>query len=873
MTQLCRTFYDLIHDSQHNRILRLSFPNDDAPSAQLLVNRIDATEFLSRDFAFTVELLSDAAGIALKEMQGKLLNIELVRRDGSLRHFSGYVFSFRRCHSDGGITFYETRLGPWLKFLSLRKDNYLFHGKSLRDQTEEIFRDYGTRAQWDWRVNGDGPVMTDACQFDETDFNYLSRRWEAAGWYYWYEHDARSHKLIVSSDSTRAPAIDGGLEVRFHAEGGALEEDAIDRWSPERQAIPSSVALTGFNFKDPAPSSVSVPTLNIQDNLPELESYEYTGAYGFKNFSDGDAQSRIRMEEFEAIAKHIEAQGNNRFLMPGRWFQLVDHFNHDFYARKREPGKDEFLILSVRHAATNNYLQDADEKVLYRNWLTCTRKNIPWRPGRNFNSTETRILAPQTAIVVGPSGQGSIHTDEYGRVKVQFHWDRVGRNDERSSAWIRVASSWAGAELGACAIPRVGTEVIVQWLNGCPDRPLITGAVFNERHMPPWQLPSQQALTGFRSRELVPGAGNSPAGRSNHLILDDTNGKIQAQLKSDHQHSQLSLGHITRIEYNTGRKVAGGDGWELRTVGLGVARAANGLLFTTEARQAAHGPIKDMDETICRLTLATQQHQLLAEIAYKNGVQEPADNQDAVASLLKAQNEAIEGSGSEAGGFPELNKPHLVLASPAGIATTTAGDTHIASDRHMAITTGKSLSVAGGTHFFASIRQTFRLFVQNAGMKLIAAAGDIDVRALTDNIKLLSKLDITQTANRITISAKEEVVINGGGSYVKFAAGGIEHGTTGSFIAHASNHSLVPAKSLNRPEVMAPPSWTTDHDLDELEQYFSFEDEEGRPVSGLMYRIDSGGEKLAEGLLDDKGRTLSFPADREISQTSWINRK
>jgi len=543
-----RSIHDLMYGRQYNRILRLSFPNNDSPATRFVANKIDATECLSRDFEFTVELLSDDAGVALKEMQGKLLNIELVRQDGSLRYFSGYVFSFRRCHSDGGFTIYEAKLGPWMKFLCLRKDNYLFHNKTLRAQTESIFRDYGTYPQWDWHVTGDDPTMTDACQFDETDFNYLSRRWEAAGWYYWYEHNASGHKLIVGSDSTLAPALDGGATVRFHGEGGALEEDAIDRWSPVRHLMPSSFALNGFNFKDPRPSSITLPTLNQQGRVPEIESYEYGGAYAFRNNRDGDAQCRIRMEEIEAIAKHVEAEGNDRFLMPGRWFQLVEHFNHNVYGRGSEGGRNDFLILSVRHIATNNYLEKEDEKPLYRNWLTCTRKRIPWRPGHHFNSTDTRILAPQTAIVVGPSGLDSIHTDEYGRVRVQFHWDREGDNDARSSAWIRVASSWAGAELGAAAIPRVGTEVIVQWLGGCPDRPIITGAVLNERNMPPWNVPAQQALTGLRSRELIPDGGNAPNGRSNHLVLDDTNGQIQAQLKSDHLHSQLSLGYITRVE-------------------------------------------------------------------------------------------------------------------------------------------------------------------------------------------------------------------------------------------------------------------------------------------------------------------------------------
>lgn len=232
MNNLRRSLHDLIYGRQYNRILRLSFPNGDAPAAQFLTNKLDASESLSRDFEFTVELLSDSADIPLKEMQGKLLTIELVRGDGGLRYFSGYVFSFRRCHSDGAITFYEAKLGPWLKFLSFRKDNYLFHEKTLRQQTESFFEDYGVYARWDWQVTDEDPVMTDACQFDETDFNYLSRRWEAAGWCYWYEHDAAGHCLIVSSDSTVALPIDGDIEVRFNGEGGVQEEDAFDRWSP-----------------------------------------------------------------------------------------------------------------------------------------------------------------------------------------------------------------------------------------------------------------------------------------------------------------------------------------------------------------------------------------------------------------------------------------------------------------------------------------------------------------------------------------------------------------------------------------------------------------------------------------------------------------
>jgi len=206
-----------------------------------------------------------------------------------------------------------------------------------------------------------------------------------------------------------------------------------------------------------------------------------------------------------------------------------------------------------------------------------------------------------------------------------------------------------------------------------------------------------------------------------------------------------------------------------------------------------------MGETAARLNAARNEHEALADLAQRHGAQEAPGQQPGqqaeVAAAIKTQNDALKGGG---GNFPELSAPHLVLSSPAGIETSTAQSTHIASGHHTAITSGKSVSIASGESLFASIRQTFRLFVHKAGMKLIAAGGDVDMQALSDNINLLAKLNITQTANRITITATEEIVINGGGSYAKFKAGEIEHGTNGTYVAHAAKHSLLGPKNLER---------------------------------------------------------------------------
>lgn len=788
-----QTFRDLIELQQNHRILRLSFPHADGPRAQLLPNKLHATESLSRDFEYNVELLSDNASLSLKDVLGKLVCVELVRADGTLRYFSGYVFGFRLVRTDGGIAFYAAVLAPWLTYLKLRKDNYLFHNTTLREQTESIFADYGALPSWDCRIRSSEAPMTDACQFDESDHNYLHRRWEAAGWSYWYEHSADGHRLVLSDDTAMAAAIDGNTTVGFQREGGAVEEDAIGDWSPTRQIGASEVALSGFDFKQPRPTYVSVPTLNIQGRVHRVETYEYAGAYPFNDAQAPERIGRIRMEEVEALTKHFDGGGNCRRLEPGRWFELTGHFDDP-----SDSDSNTFLVVAVVHEASNNYLQMDKERsasASYYNRIQCIRRSIPWRPGRGRNSVETRITAPQTALVVGPNGPDSVHTDEYGRIRVQFHWDRAGSNDDRSSAWLRVVTPWGGAELGAIALPRVGSEVIVQWLGGSPDRPIVTGTVFNETHQPPWTLPAQHALTGLRSRELVPDGGNRASGRSNHLILDDTRDGIQAQLKSDHAHSQLSLGHITRIDNNSGRKDVRGEGFELATEAWGTLRAGKGMLLTTELRRQAAGHTRDMGETQAQLRSGATLHQQQADEAQHQQAQKTDADQSDAGKALRAQNEAIQGDGVR----NEFATPHLVLSSPAGIATTTPESTHVHSGDHLALTAGSHVSLAAGKSLFASVKEKISLFASKSGIKLFAAAGKVEIQAQSDNVEIIAEqvLKLISAKANIEITAAKEILLNAGGSYLRINAQGIEHGTGGTWVAHAGQHKLEGPKNLN----------------------------------------------------------------------------
>ena len=832
----------LLETHQSTRLLRLSFPRDDGPQAKLMVNRFEGTEYLSRDFEFKVELLSDDARIELEAMHGKLLCVSLVQADGSLRPFTGYVTSFKLVKTDGGVAFYEAVLRPWLAYLRLRRNNRLFLVQSLREQADTIFAGYGGLPMWEWEVAGEQPQFTMATQWDETDHNYLCRRWEAAGYSYWFEHSSEGHTLKVCDDTRSTQPIDGPSPgIRFQRAGGATEEDAIGDWSPVRQWASAQTAVSGFDFKNPRPVHADSVTIDQPGDVPQLEVHSYEGHYGFKHPSGAYDLSRLRMEEIEARGKLVEARGNNRRVAVGRWFTLLDHFG--------ESEDGEFLILEAHHEASNNYLQGKGAISEYKNRLLCQGKALPWRPGRGFNSTDTKLLALQTALVVGAEGQGSLNVDEYGRVQVKFHWDR----DESGSCWVRVSSNWAGGEKGLTSHPRVGSEVIVQWLDGNPDHPIVTGSVYNQGYMPPWKLPEQRALMGLRSRELTADGGNAPGGRSNHLVLDDTQAQIQAQLRSDHLASQLSLGHIHRIEDNAGRKDARGQGFELRTDGNGAVRAQQGLLLSTEGRPNARAHITDMAETLERLAQGQELHDSLSQSAQQAQAHQPGD-QDQVIAALRAQVEALKGQGGTPaqGEFPEFQAPHLTLASPAGIETTTQGSTHLMSVEHSAVTSGGHTSLSAGKSLLVSVKEAIRMFAYKAGMKLVAATADIDITALKDSVNILAKLNITHTANKITITAKEEVVINGGSSFSRWNASGIVHGTKGNWTQHAAHHSFVPARSEGTP-ALPQPMQLAPGQLDLHHQYVTTEGGKKQGIRQGDYTVVDAEGGTHQGTLDGEG--------------------
>ncbi|MGB9109245.1 MAG: type VI secretion system tip protein TssI/VgrG, partial [Telluria sp.] len=436
-------------NAQHDRLIRLDFPRDDGPDCILLPNRLKAHEEVSRCFRFEVELLSDDVEIRLKAMMGRMVTISLVREDGSLRYFNGYVTEFRFLRTDGGFAFYHMVLEPRLAFAKLRKDNRSFHGKSVLEITELTFAHY-RQTDWNPVIVGDYPRLTYANQYDETDYNHLHRRWEELGLHYWYEHQADGHTLWLSDRSTLAQPIDPtGIDdagaIPFRDKAGSLEDDGIREWSAVRRLGSGQTTLASFDYKNPVAQRATAESLNHQGDVYPYEIYENTGSYGFRTHDEGERLAQQRMGERDANTQTFDARGNDRTAQPGRCFKLADHFSAELRVPKRgEPAPPsirhrDYLILSVDHEASNNYQAGPGAPSHYENTFRCMRKDIQWRPGRHYNSQPCTYPGIQTAIVVGPAG-AEIHTDGYGRVKVQFHWDRLGKRDENSSPWLRVMS-------------------------------------------------------------------------------------------------------------------------------------------------------------------------------------------------------------------------------------------------------------------------------------------------------------------------------------------------------------------------------------------------------------------------------------------------
>ena len=464
---------------------------------KLYLKSFQGEEEISRLFQYALELFSDEPWIDPKSIVGKNTTVTLNYPDGKKRFFNGVVSRFAYLGTGDRYSGYRAEMVPALWFLTRTADCRIFQDKKIPDILEEVFSLHGF-SDYKLSLAKSYPQREYCVQYRETAFNFVSRLMEEYGIFYFFEHQDGKHTMVLGDDaSAYQDCLENEATFRRDIAG---HFDMIAAWEHRFEYRPGKWAHTDYNFETPKTdlNAQTTSVVNLEGN-DKYEIFDFPGKYAKKD--EGEAAVRVRMEEDEVPYDVVIGSSYCRSFTPGGKFKVKEHISG------AETGKS-YVITSVRHAATASEYATGGEPVdsTYENAFYCVPDSVVARPART--TPKPAIHGSQTAVVVGPPGE-EIWPDKYGRVKVQFFWDRYGQKDDKSSCWIRCAQASAGRNWGFMSIPRIGQEVLVSYLEGDPDRPLITGQVYNADQMPPYGLPDEKTKTCLKSNSSKGGDGHN----------------------------------------------------------------------------------------------------------------------------------------------------------------------------------------------------------------------------------------------------------------------------------------------------------------------------------------------------------------------------
>jgi type VI secretion system secreted protein VgrG len=507
------------------------------PEGRLLLEEMTGHEALGQAFSYDLALLSLDPNVDLTALLGTPMTVHVVLGDGE-RTFNGIVTRAQFLGADAQYVRYHVTLQPWLWLLSYTTNCRIFQGKSVPDIIKEVFRDGGFS---DFKeVLGDYEPREFCVQYRESDFDFVNRLMEDEGIYYFFEHEGDKHTLVMT-DSYAGHAKTKGFETIIYRpphEHHGMEREHLSQWTLTKQIRSGSYAANDFDFMVPKGDLNS--RLDAPKDHPNAKGalYEYPGNYLKKEV--GDDLVKVRLEERQVDFEVVDAGGDVRGLGAGALF--------DFTEYPREDQNKEYLILTATYQIHGGDFisgQAGGGQEEFQVGFTLIDSKIAFRPPQHTH--KVRIEGPQTAIVVGPDTE-EIWTDKYGRVKVQFHWDRFVTKPEEASCWVRVSQVWAGAKWGAMHIPRIHQEVIVDFLEGDPDRPIITGRVYNDDQMPPYDLPDHKTQSGIKSRSTPKGGPTN----FNEIRFEDKKG-------SEELFIQAEKNETTKVKHNRSASVGASD--------------------------------------------------------------------------------------------------------------------------------------------------------------------------------------------------------------------------------------------------------------------------------------------------------------------------
>ncbi|WP_321891556.1 type VI secretion system Vgr family protein [Burkholderia cenocepacia] len=799
---------------QSDRIVKLDTP---AGPNVLLPHIVVGAARLGGNFEITVDVISLQDSIELKSLIAQPVTLWIQQPDKTYRPRHGYVHTARRLGADGRLVSLQLIFSSWLHFLKFRKDARIFQDQTVEAILETVFQGH-PQAVGAYRIEVSKPSPARSfCVQYEDDWNFVHRLMESEGWFYYFEHadDGKSHTLVVTDDLYSLKPLEPE-QLRFYRAGVTHQPDALVHWSGTRTLQSTSYSTSTFDYKNPeARKEASFPTVANQGDLPQqAEVYEYTGPYTYLEDDRGDQLTKLKLEEWESRAKRFYGVGSAPSIDVGHWFSLLDHPEHDrdsaddrkfvvvetnWYIRNNLPVGEsrpyphslDTRLAEVRDAhnetASAFVVKDAmGSEGFFLVEVEAQRQKVPFRSPFEHRKP---VMHLQTATVVGP-GNEEVYTDSLNRILVRMHWDRrVGLG---ATCWVRVAYSDTGGGYGSVHVPRVGEEVTIDWVSGDCDRPIATGRVYNGATQPRWH--SNGILSGFSSKEYG-------GGGYNQLVMDDATGQNRLQLFSSQASSMLHLGYLIAQDGNVRGNYLG-SGFDLRTDTYGAIRANRGLFLTTHPESGAATQQLEVRQARQQLAGAHNLVESLSDVGTQHQAESLKAGQNALKAFTDATTDNVQGQGQGNGGRTAgggtgsanaFKKPILLAASPAGIALSTQQSVHLGADEHVNVVSSQSTHIAAGKSLLASVAERISLFVQNAGMKLFAAKGKVEIQAQSDNIEVTAQktVKVLSATDKVEVAASQGVLLTSGGAYIRIQGGNIEIHAPGKIDIKGAQHAFA----------------------------------------------------------------------------------
>jgi type VI secretion system secreted protein VgrG len=504
-------------------------------------------EELSHLFHIEAQLSSENGQVNLDDVVGHDVTIRLNLGDKGKRFFHGFVSQMVQEANQSGYAQYRATIVPWLWFLTRTSDCRLWaadqpsQGKTVPQIIEEVFKGHGF-SDYKLKLSGNYPKREFCVQYRETDFDFVSRLMEQEGIYYFFEHKEGKHTLVLADSISAHNAYSGYSEIVFHeAENRGPVREVVTVWTMKKEVQPVATALQDFDFKKPKTSLLASTKVSRKYGKAEYEVYDYPGEY--LEHGDGQQLADARLAELQTQYETLQGQAHARGLAAGHTFKLKNH--------PRSDQNREYLITSVALQADGGEFASGGPggAEFFSCNFTCIDKTQQFRPARV--TPKPMVRGPQTAVVVGPAGE-EIYTDEHARVKLHFYWNRHDKSDENSSCWVRVSQYWAGKTWGSIHIPRIGQEVVVEFLEGDPDRPIIIGRVYNADQTPPYGLPGNKTQSGIKSRSSK--GGSSP--NFNEIRFEDKKGSEEVYIHAEKdQNNVVEHDETTKVGHDRSEQV------------------------------------------------------------------------------------------------------------------------------------------------------------------------------------------------------------------------------------------------------------------------------------------------------------------------------